>query len=160
MAAAKPPWSILATSWQADRKTYIAELETLAAIAVYYTYPHIIAGRKVNHFIDNTVAQSALVHGYARKPDLAKPVNIFYLQMMSLRASVYFDWVPSKDNVADLPSRFSFAEAAYEISAYGRLEKGPIPDELRVPSVAEWGSPLSYWAVPGGGSRPRRDLPI
>ena len=76
-AAADPPWALLASSWQSDRKTYIAELETLAAISVYSTYPNLFVGRKVNHFIDNTVAQSALVHGYAKKPDLAKSVNVF-----------------------------------------------------------------------------------
>jgi hypothetical protein len=51
-----PDWRVLLASWRHDRKTYIAELETLAAIAVYSTYPSVFRGRKVNHFIDNTVA--------------------------------------------------------------------------------------------------------
>ena len=142
-AAADPPWALLASSWQSDRKTYIAELEALAAISVYSTYPGLFVGRKVNHFIDNTVAQSALVHGYAKKPDLAKSVNVFYLQMMSLRASVYFDWVPSKDNIADLPSRYAYDETKYELSHH--TLRGGLPDVLRVPSVAEWGGPLRAW---------------
>jgi len=102
--------------------------------------PGLFVGRKVNHFIDNTVAQSALVHGYAKKPDLAKSVNVFYLQMMSLRASVYFDWVPSKDNIADLPSRYAYDERKYELSHH--TLRGGLPDVLRVPGVAEWGGPL------------------
>tara|TARA_B100000513_G_scaffold20710_1_gene8175 strand:- start:378 stop:572 length:195 start_codon:yes stop_codon:yes gene_type:complete len=56
-----------------------SELEALAAVAAYSTYPKVIAGRKVIHFVDNTVALSALVHGYAKKPELAKSVNVFYL---------------------------------------------------------------------------------
>ena len=63
--------------------------------------------------------------------------------MMSLRASVYFDWVPSKDNIADLPSRYAYDETKYELS-YHTL-RGGLPDELRVPSVAEWGGPLRAW---------------
>ena len=43
------------------RLTYIAEHETLqSAIAVYSIYPTVFKGCKVNHFIDNTVALSAL----------------------------------------------------------------------------------------------------
>ena len=101
-ADADPPWGVLLSSWRLDRKTYIAELETLAAIAVYSTYPALIKGRKVVHYIDNAVALSALVHGYSGKPDLAKSVNVFYLQMLSLRASVYFDYVPTKANIQEI----------------------------------------------------------
>lgn len=142
-ASAKPSWAILLSSWKHDRKTYIAELETLAAIAVYTTYPKLFAGRKVNHFIDNTVAQSVLVHGYAKKPDLAKPVNVFYLQMLSLRASVYFDWVPSKANIADLPSRFDPAGTLSELSGFNIV--GDAPDVLLAPNIASWNAPLSDW---------------
>ena len=60
----------------------------------------------------NTVALSALVHGYSGKPDLAKMVNAFYLQVAGLRTSVYFDYVPSKANIADLPSRGAVHELA------------------------------------------------
>ena len=34
--------------------------------------------------IDNTVALSALVHGYSGKADLAKMANAFFLQMAGL----------------------------------------------------------------------------
>ena len=143
-AAADPPWALLLGSWRRDRKTYIAELEALAAVAVYSTYPRLFAGRKVNHFIDNTVALSALVHGYAGKPDLAKVVNVFYLQLNALRASAYIDWVPSKANIADLPSRGAWAELASELA--GIPGAAADPDALVVPTVAAWLSPLATWA--------------
>jgi len=145
-ASAEPPWDILMSSWRHDRKTYIAELETLAAVAVYSTYPSLFHGRQVAHWIDNTVALSALVHGYAGKPDLAKAVNVFYLQMVGLRARVYFDYVPSKANIADLPSRERFAELRSELAG---LDVSPSsPDLLVVPDVAAWQSPLRSWVSP------------
>ena len=143
VASAEPPWALLLSSWNSSRKTYIAELETLAAIAVYSTYPSLIAGRRVNHFIDNTVALSALVHGYAGKPDLAKSVNIFYLQMIGLRASVYFDYVPSKANIADLPSRNGWTEL--RASLLGITLPHAMPDTLILPSVSSWAAPLAAW---------------
>ena len=94
-------------------------------------------------FCKDTVALSALVHGYAGKPNLAKPVNIFYLQLVRLRASAYFDYVPSKANIADLPSRGAFASTRSELRDH-RLA-GDAPDTLSVPSVSEWNRPLKRW---------------
>ena len=144
-ASAEPDWAVFLSSRQEDRKTYITELELLAAIAVYPTYPALFAGRKVNHFIDNTVALSALVHGYSGKPDLAKGVNEFYLQMLSLRASVYLDWVPSKANIADLPSRGEFRALRAELRGIAGADAPP--DHLISPSLASWRAPLRSWAA-------------
>ena len=83
--------------------------------------------------MDNTVALSAFVHGYSGKPELTKAVNDFYLQMIGLRASVYLDWVPSKANIADLPSRNAFVQLASELSGLNVVRAFPEP--LVVPSV-------------------------
>ena len=122
-----------------------AQLEVLAAISVYFTYPELFVGRCVNHFIDNTVALSSLVHGYSGRPDLAKMVNAFYLQCAGLRASVYFDYVPSKANIADLPSRSAVYELLHELrgiplAAHARTD-------LRVPHVGHWAAPLESWVL-------------
>jgi hypothetical protein len=95
-----------------DLETYISQMELVAAIAVYYTLPALLAGRAVIHFIDNFAALSALVHGYASKPDLARLVNLFHAQMAALRCLFYGDWVPSKANPADVPTR---AERVHEV---------------------------------------------
>ena len=142
-AYSAPPWAILLSSWRVDRKTYIAELETLAAVSVYATYPDLFAGRKVLHWIDNTVALSALVHGYSGKPELAKAVNVLYLQLAALRTNVYFDYVPSKANIADLPSRELFSELTLELSGLSTFPGST--HTLRIPAVAEWNLPLDYW---------------
>ena len=157
-ASAKPPWAVLLSSWRLDRKTYIAELEALAAVATYTTYPEVIAGRKVIHFVDNTVALAALVHGYAGKPDLAKSVNIFYLQMIALRAHVFFEYVPSKANIADLPSREAFDELRAEL--VGIRTAGSAPDLLVVPSVASWNAPLASWLAKSDTGTGSSDLEL
>jgi hypothetical protein len=98
--------------FSADLETYISQVELVAAIAVYYTLPALLADRAVIHFIDNFAALSALVHGYASKPDLARLVNLFHAQIAALRCRFYGDWVPSKANPADVPTR---AERAHEV---------------------------------------------
>ena len=144
-AGGKPDWTTLLKYWPPDRKTYIAQLEALAAVSAYYTYPELFVDRRVNHWIDNTVALSALVHGYSGKPDLAVMVNAFYLQIAGLRASVYFDWVPSKANIADLPSRDGWEELYASLSG---IRRDPLDSHvLSIPSLADWNAPLVHWAT-------------
>ena len=140
VAYATPPWHLYGKLLP-DKKTHIAFVETLAAISVYSTYPEIFRGRRVNHFVDNTVALSALVHGYSGKVELAKAVNVFYLQLTGLRTSVYFDYVPSKANIADLPSRGAPHEVAQHLHGFDVRT----PDLLRVPDVNTWHAPLGEW---------------
>jgi hypothetical protein len=67
--------------------------------------PEFLRGRAVIHFIDNTAALSALVHGYAGKPDMARLVNAFHAQVVGLRCMTWKEWVPSKANPSDIPTR-------------------------------------------------------
>ena len=57
------------------------------------------------HFIDNMTALSALVNGYASKSDCAAMVNAFHERMLEMRRRVWAEWVPSKANIADWPTR-------------------------------------------------------
>ena len=93
-----------------DRRTYILQAEILAAIAVYWSLPAIFSGAAAIHFEDNTGALSHLVHGYASAADCARLVNTFHLLVSALRCDVWFEWVPSKANCADLPSRGQMGE--------------------------------------------------
>ena len=119
-----------------ERKTYIAQLEALAVLAAMQTWAERIAGRRVVLFIDNTVALSAVVHGYARVDDLAAITNAIHLTAAGLRTSMYADWVPSKANIADLPSRGSH----YLPKALGAQQ---VP--LRVPTRYELERPAEDW---------------
>ena len=87
------------------KRTYIAQGELIVAVALYYTLPDLVRDRAVMHFIDNTVALSAIVHGYASKPDLGAMVNALHEAMMDLRCYIWAEWVPSAANIADWPSR-------------------------------------------------------
>lgn len=135
-AAGRPDEETVRYYMRRERRTYIALLEGLAALSVYYTFPRRFAGRRVMHFIDNTVAQSALVHGYARTDDLADISNGFHLMAAGLRTAAYFDYVPSKANIADLPSRGEFALPR-------ALGADVVP--MRVPGRAMLEGPLEAW---------------
>ena len=63
--------------------------------------------------------------------------------MAALRTSIYFDWVPSKANIADLPSRKAWSELVYELRGMG-WSPSDVHD-LHIPSVGEWRAPLASW---------------
>ena len=157
VAHAAPPWRALLRSWSPHHKTFIAQLEVLAAVSVYSTYPELFVGRSVHHWIDNTVALSSLVHGYSGKPDLAKMVNVAHLQLAGLRTSVYFDYVPSKANIADLPSRRAFAELHAALRGVPRSPGSTT--RLSVPNVATWHAPIKQWLTRHLHLRPGASLP-
>ena len=89
-------------------KTYISQGEGIGAVAPALSIPHVFRGRQVVQFNDNTVALSALINGYASKPDMARIVNVYHLTQFFLRSTVWLEWVPSKANIADLPSRLAY----------------------------------------------------
>jgi hypothetical protein len=119
-----------------QRRTYIAYLEALAAITPYNMYAERMAGRRVMHFIDNTVALSALVHGYVAKEDLARLVNAFHAMSAGMTARTYMDYVPSKANIADLPSRSEYT-LLHRLGARRRAMEVPTHAQIVGP-YAEW----------------------
>jgi hypothetical protein len=120
----------------ADKKTYILQGELVAGLAVFFTLPWLFRGRDVVHFVDNVGALAALVHGYARQPDLARFVCSFHAQLVGLRMRWYGDWVPSKANPADVPTRPDrFAELPDDVVW---VEMVLPPVELIEADVAAW----------------------
>jgi len=87
---------------------------------------------------------SALVHGYARRLDLAHISNAFHLHLARLRTTVHFEWVPSNANIADLPSREG-DHAGWIESEQTRLAIGGTRIPLVVPDAASFAGPLSNW---------------
>jgi hypothetical protein len=67
-AQALPPWVL---QWLQPRGQQINHLEALAMACARATFPEALLGKRVVHFVDNTVALSAAVHGYANEPDRA-----------------------------------------------------------------------------------------
>ena len=69
------------------------------------TLAALLRGRAVVHFVDNTVALSAVVHGCASEPDLGAVVDSLHETTLGLRCYVWAEWVQSAANIADWPSR-------------------------------------------------------
>ena len=88
------------------------------------------------HFIDNTPALSALVHGYAGKPDMARLVNAFHAQTVGLRCMTWKEWVPSKANPADIPTRVERDGEMPESAVWVDMILPPI--EMMEGDIAEW----------------------
>jgi hypothetical protein len=92
-----------------QRAQYIGQLEILAAVCVYLSLPeYMIVGREILHWIDNTSAMASLFKGYTGVTDSSRMVNIFHLFAAKMRFTTWWEFVASKANVADLPSRLVF----------------------------------------------------
>lgn len=89
----------------ADKETYVTQAELIVAVALYFSLPSRLRHRRVLHYIDNTGALAALVNGYSKALDMAALVSAFHVQLMKLRTRVFFDWVPSRANISDWPTR-------------------------------------------------------
>ena len=77
-----------------------------------------------------------MVHGYARKEDCARLVNMFHAQCVALGCLGHGEWVPTKANVGDLPSR---PERFHEIPGDVVWVRFVLPDiDMIEAGVGEW----------------------
>ena len=120
-------------------KTLIMQAEMLAALSALMSDPSAFAGRKVIIFVDNTGALSSLLHGYSSKPDAARLCNLFHLYAAAIGCSIYFEWVPSKANLADLPSRATIDAWRRYFSYFPKSRHVP----LIPPDASTWNASLA-----------------
>ena len=118
------------------RQQRIGELELLAAVCAYLTFPYQLANRKIIHWIDNTGALAALIKGYASAADLAKIVHAFAVINLAIKCEPWFEYVRSKANIADLPSRGLFDYL---------LSLGAIKVDLLLPPPHWWDEPQAWF---------------
>ena len=90
------------------RKQYIGQLELYAALLAYTTFKDELRGRRAIHWIDNTSALASLIKGYSRVPDSAQIVHAFHSLALGLKCKVWIEYVNTKANIADEPSREEF----------------------------------------------------
>ena len=125
------------------KKTYIGQLESLAGAAFYYSYDQSrLRGRQIYHWIDNLAAVAGLAKGYSGKADTARIVNSFNVRQAFLRFRVWWEWIPTHQNIADLPSRWaqdSIVPGAV-VEILPGIFSSPIPFVL--PPFRTWISPL------------------
>ena len=75
-------------------------------------------------------------------------MNAFHALNVGLQADTFFEYVRSKANIADLPSRGARAELAdilADRATFGALKRVT----CRLPSLAEWNSHASAWITTG-----------
>ena len=131
------PWLLRELSQKSG--AHINSLELLAILAVVWTVgPQLLQGRDVLFFCDNTSAMSAAVHGYARSPHMGALSNALHLALASLRCNAWFEWVPTDENCADIPSR---PQGPAEQAFYDSLGLKPWPGGMKFPSLDQIHAP-------------------
>jgi len=138
-----PAWLL---DWLTPRGQQINHLESIAITAARLTFPDVLFGRRVLHFVDNTCALSKAVHGYANEPDMAAVTNSVHACDAALGIDSWWEWVPTDANVSDLPSRepSTWNEKARGIMAKLRARmaaQGFGRRELRLPSATQLENP-------------------
>ncbi len=134
-------WSVpesLVERWL-PKKSYMGQLELLAAPIALATWKSQLSGSRCLHFVDNDSASSCLVRGYSPKSDSCEIVGVYWLEASATKTDLYVDRVESKSNISDGPSRFDFSLMNYlQATRVDPL----IPASLQSHSVSSWFEPL------------------
>ena len=121
------------------KSTYICQAEEVGIAAPYFSeLAQSMEGRDVIHFADNRAANAGAINGASSSPDMARIVSALHLRWAELRVDPWVEFVRSKANIADLPSRVpdvGVAEATRLLRAMGAV---------RVPFVMP---PYRVWGV-------------
>ena len=100
-----PQWILDAFTTRTTSLKIINQLELLAILCAVLTFGDLLKDHRVRFWCDNCVALSGAIHGYAQAPHLAQLSNEIHLLFANLQISAWFEWVPTKCNIADIPSR-------------------------------------------------------
>ena len=130
------------------RKQYIGQVELLGALVPYISVPHLLGGRRVIHWIDNTSAIAAMVKGYSARPDSARLVHAWHALNTDLRARVWFEYVPTDANIADAPSRLPLWNGFYHFGFHDKQGSGlgSVAENLIIPAEQQWDDQAATWA--------------
>ena len=118
--AATPAWLLRVLQTHKQRDTYIGQLESAVVssplLSVLDRFPDILSDRPVMHYIDNQGSLYSVINGRSSDDDTNRLVFVSRLFYARARCDVWYDYVPSASNIADLPTRLDAA-------AFTRLEK-------------------------------------
>ena len=126
-----------------DRKTQIHHFEMLAILDAVVTFGSLLRDRRALFFCDSTTAMLSAVHGTGRSADMCAVANALHLEFARLQCRPWFEWVPSKANPNDIPSR---QEGHHPL--YDDIEARPWVGGLRVPNREMLRSVTLDWAFP------------
>jgi hypothetical protein len=140
-AAEQLPADFVKVYYDPSKSQYIGQLELLAAIAPYVSLAEELEGRDVVHWIDNKGAVAALVKGYSSANDCVGMIHAFAALRLRLGVNIWFEYVRSKANIADLPSRAEFGMLR-------RMGIRSVP--FRLPPMQAFTDPLGILALASG----------
>ena len=87
------------------RRTQINVFELLAVLMALESYGPVLSGCRVVCFVDNKAALGMLVKGWSRADDANAIAAQCWWTMAALGIEIFWEYVPSKLNLADGPSR-------------------------------------------------------
>ena len=126
------------------KKTYIGQLECLAAEFFLETMPaDRLAGRSAIFWIDNLAAKYGLQKAYSKVEDSGRVINAFKVKQAALRLRCWFEYVPSEQNIADLPSRGAYSRMLEVIDAVSSGEWTLFSYAAVLPNFSTWDAPLA-----------------
>ena len=80
-------------------------MEVLAVLAILLEKSNELRNKSVTFYIDNNNALSALIKNAANPPEIQAMAGLIWHRIRDLRITPWFERVPSKRNIADLPTR-------------------------------------------------------
>lgn len=119
------------------KKTYIGELEGVWAHSPYASLPTEFVGARVLHWIDNTGCCSWMIKGCAACIDASKIVMAQTAKCVELQCAPFYQYVNTKANIGDFPSRFDLAALFAVLRAVG-LERRVVWVTPVMPNIASW----------------------
>jgi hypothetical protein len=126
------------------KQTYIGQLEVLAASCVLETMPASrLSGRSAIFWIDNLSAKYGLQKGYSKVDDSGRIINAFKVRQARLRMHTWFEYVPSAQNISDLPSRGAVDTMFYMIDLVcAGSDWDVFEHDMCFPRFATWRGPV------------------
>ena len=113
-----------------QRDTYIGQLEAVVVASPYFSpdTARALQNRNVMHYIDNQGACYSFIKGGSKDQDMNRAVFVGQMRMAQMSCHVWYDYVPSASNIADLPTRLD-ADAVIRLNRIGTEVPLHLPPE-------------------------------
>ena len=120
------PETLVKTWTDGGRKQIISQVELFAVLLILFQTRDHLSPFPIILFIDNEAARHTLLKGTSGTHHMARIVHCINLLLASHPATVWFERVPSKANIADWPSRNMQQQAAAAVN-------GIVAGDIRLP---------------------------
>ena len=117
--APSPDWLMRLLASHKERQTYIGQLEAVVCASPCMSLPEsYFRNRTVLHYVDNQGALYSLINGRSNDFDMNRIVFVTLMRHTYLSCNVWFEYVPSASNIADLPTRLD-SDAIARLNSLG-----------------------------------------